>query len=157
MTGSGTRLPAVLVVSVTLAGCAGTPSDDGGFADEQRRVPVEGRMKNALPERAPAPVTPVKGEAPEDLVARLRSDVVARTGADPSEVHLVRDEAVVWSDGSLGCPEPGEAYPQFQVPGYRVVFELGGREYDYRCDDRGHARLCERPELQRTTPGRTTD
>jgi hypothetical protein len=157
MTGSRTGLPAVLVVSVTLAGCAGAQSDDGRFADERRRVIAEGRMKSPLPERAPAPVTPVKGEAPEDLVARLRSDVVARTGADPSEVHLVRDEAVVWSDGSLGCPEPGEAYPQFQVPGYRVVFELAGREYDYRCDDRGQARLCERPELERTAPGQPTD
>ena len=41
-------------------------------------------------------------------------------------MRLIRDEAVTWSDGSLGCPQPGEYYTQVLVPGYWIVFDVAG-------------------------------
>ena len=74
------------------------------------------------------------------------TDAAARAGVDPAEVTVVSAEAVTFPDGGLGCPEPGMMYTQVLTPGYRVVVEAGGREYDYRAGARGGAvRWCENP------------
>jgi len=55
---------------------------------------------------------------------------------------LVVAEAVTWPDGSLGCPEPGMFYTQMVVPGYRLIFGIDGKQFDYRMSARGDGRLC---------------
>jgi hypothetical protein len=82
---------------------------------------------------------------PDDLVEAMKADVVDRTGVDPATIDVARAEAVTWSDGSLGCPEPGMFYTQALVDGYHVVLEADGVEHDYRADDRGNFRLCKNP------------
>ena len=108
-----------------------------------RRLAVGQESTKPLPARVPQSQPPVTGEAPKDLLARVREDVLRRTGADPATLRVVRDESVTWSDGSLGCPRKGEAYPQMLVEGYWIVFEAAGRKYDYRADATGQFRLCE--------------
>jgi hypothetical protein len=54
----------------------------------------------------------------------------------------VRAESVVWSDGSLGCPEPGMEYTQALVNGYWVIVEAAGKKYDFRVGGGGSFRLC---------------
>ena len=80
------------------------------------------------------------------LPARLLGDIVAdaagRAGVDPSAVSVVSAEARTWSDGSLGCPQPGMYYTQALVDGYQVIVMAGGKEYDYRTARDGF-RLCE--------------
>jgi hypothetical protein len=85
----------------------------------------------------------VTGEGPRELVASIKADLVARTGAGESELAVVRSEEVIWNDGSLGCPIPGEFYTQAQVSGYWVVLEYNGVSYDYRAAASGFFRLCE--------------
>jgi hypothetical protein len=85
------------------------------------------------------------GEAPAELVEAMKADLADRLGIDPSAVVVVRAAAVVWSDGSWGCPEPGMAYTQALVPGYHVILGADGVEYDYRADDHGRFRLCGNP------------
>ncbi|MBP1464319.1 hypothetical protein EYB53_001230 [Candidatus Chloroploca sp. M-50] len=97
----------------------------------------------ATPVPIPPTAPPVTGEAPAELLERLLADVIARTGAEREAIVVVRDEAVVWSDGSLGCPEPGMMYTQALVEGYHVVFDVAGVFYDYRVDSRDAFRLCE--------------
>ena len=62
---------------------------------------------------------------------------------DLAAATVVTAEAVEWSDGSLGCPEPGMMYTQAITPGYHVVISVGGVEYDYRATDAGQVRLCQ--------------
>lgn len=83
------------------------------------------------------------GEAPADLLREILGDAEARTGVPTSEIVVVRDEQVEWNDGSLGCPQPGQAYTQAIVPGYWVVLDAAGTTLDYRTDDRGFFVLCE--------------
>lgn len=95
------------------------------------------------PEVQPPPI----GEQailPADLLARLVSDLAARTGSDPSAITLIGAEAVIWNDGSLGCPQPGMVYPQVLIEGYRVILRAGDRDYDYRIGKGGSFVLCER-------------
>ena len=68
-----------------------------------------------------------------------------RTGADREAINVLRDEAVVWRDGSLGCPKPGMMYTQALVEGYWVVLEHDGKTYDYRAGNRGYFVLCDQP------------
>ena len=56
---------------------------------------------------------------------------------------MVRAEAVLWNNGSLGCPKPGEFYIQIMINGYWVVLKVEGVEYDYRVSDKGSFKLCE--------------
>ncbi len=85
------------------------------------------------------------GEVPEAVLASIIEDAAHRTGADPATARIVRAEAVTWSDGSLGCPEPGMFYTQALVDGYWIVVELGGQTLDYRVGAHGAFRLCEVP------------
>ena len=118
----------LLLFASLVQGCAGSArASDDPADDRARREAVRGTVAKPLPERVSEPPAPVTGEAPVDLVARVREDVIRRTGAVPSAVKLVRDESVTWNDGSLGCPRPGEVYIQVAVPGFWIVFDVAGR------------------------------
>ena len=107
-----------------------------------------GGQGTALPPAHPVflePVpTPGSGTArvPEELLKAIVQDLAARTGTDPASIDVVQAEAVVWSDGSLGCPRPGLMYTQALEEGYRVVLRAAGQEFDYHAAQSGHFFLC---------------
>jgi hypothetical protein len=82
------------------------------------------------------------GALPARLVADIVTDAASRAGVERDAVTVVSAEARTWSDGSLGCPEPGMYYTQALVDGYQVIVSVGGKEYDYRAAGGGF-RLCE--------------
>jgi hypothetical protein len=100
---------------------------------------------------APVPPSaePVVGEVPADLKARIAADVEMRAGRPATDLELIRAEAITWSDGSLGCPQPGAFYTQALVDGYWIVWRASdGREWDYRATQRGTFILCENAPLR---------
>jgi hypothetical protein len=105
------------------------------------RTPTPRLLPQPLPVVEPG-ATP--GEVPEDLLRAIVNDLAARLEVTAEAVTLVRAEFVVWPDGSLGCPQPGFVYTQALVPGYRVVLQVGGQDYDYRVGQGGYFVLCER-------------
>jgi hypothetical protein len=90
-------------------------------------------------------VTPITGEAPAGLLDRIMDDLTGRLGIDPQQIEVIRAEAVLWPDGSLGCPKAGEYYTQAIVSGFWIVLEVGTERYDYRASEEGNFFLCERP------------
>ncbi|HET6648660.1 MAG TPA: hypothetical protein VFH79_00730 [Candidatus Limnocylindria bacterium] len=86
------------------------------------------------------------GEVPGDLLDAITSEAAERAGVEADEVAIITAEAVTWSDGSLGCPEPGMMYTQALVPGYRVVVEAGGEEMYFHASERGDFQFCENPK-----------
>lgn len=86
---------------------------------------------------------PVIGEVPADVMAKVTADLANRTGVDPATFTVVRAEQVIWPDGSLGCPKPGQVYIQVQTPGYWIVIQANGKTYDFRATQTGAAQLCE--------------
>jgi hypothetical protein len=70
------------------------------------------------------------------------ADAAKRTGLAPDALKVLSAEAVTWSDGSLGCPQPGMMYTQALVPGYRVRIEAGGQVLDYHAGRSGVPALC---------------
>jgi hypothetical protein len=101
---------------------------------------------SASPSQTPRPtralvlvpsVTPAAEEVPAKVIAQLKDDLQSRLGGLPEDLQVARSEAVVWNDGSLGCPQPGVMYTQSLVAGYWVVFESGQARYDYRVPQSG--------------------
>lgn len=86
---------------------------------------------------------PLSGEVPQDILDEIVSDIVERSGSARGDIQVIRAEAVVWNDGALGCPLPGEAYIQILIDGFWVVLKVEGIEYDYRVTDQGSFKLCE--------------
>lgn len=93
---------------------------------------------------APLPAgTPVTTAAVPKTVRRaVVADAARRFGVAESAVVLVRAEQVTWSDGSLGCAEPGGIYTQNLVPGFLIVARTGAGELAYHTDSRSLVKSC---------------
>ena len=85
-------------------------------------------------------------DGPEDMVAQAISDLAGRLRIPESEIEVVRSEEITWSDGSLGCPQPGMSYTQAMVDGHRVILGHAGRIYLYHAGQEGSPFLCESDE-----------
>ena len=135
----------VACASLTAA-CSSNSSDDAEPASvQQRRSVVEKQATPNTPQRAPsqdAGATEVTGEVPQQILALFRDDLARRALVKPETITVVSATEQQWSDGSLGCPKPGEMYPQMIVPGYRVVLQAGGQKYAYHSDQRGRFVVC---------------
>jgi hypothetical protein len=88
--------------------------------------------------------TPVTTAAiPKTVRRAVVADAAQHFNVAESAVVLVRAEQVTWSDGSLGCAEPGRMYTQNLVPGYLVVAKSAVGELAYHTDIHGlQARSC---------------
>ncbi len=87
---------------------------------------------------------------PDDSAAKLVDDAVAdlaaRLKVSADSIEVLRAEKVTWPDGSLGCPQPGRAYTQATVEGYRVILKHDGRAYLYHAGGDGPIFLCKSGE-----------
>lgn len=93
---------------------------------------------------APLPAgTPVAtASVPRAVRRAVVADAAKRFKVDESAVVLVRAEQITWSDGSLGCAEPGGVYTQNLVPGYLIVAKTESGELAYHTDSRALAKSC---------------
>jgi hypothetical protein len=73
------------------------------------------------------------------------ADLAAEEGVDEAAIEVVSADRVTWSDGSLGCPEPGGMYTQALVPGYRIVLAVDGTEVHYHGADGSAPSRCDDP------------
>lgn len=97
------------------------------------------------PDETPAATMPT-ADISEDAIAALVVMAAEDADATIDEVRVVSAEEVTWSDGSLGCPQPGMAYTQALVPGYRVVLEIDGKELYFHAAQGGEFRICDDPQ-----------
>lgn len=144
----------LLALVLLLAACgSGEPGDDtvAPGASSTTEGGSEGEATTTLPDRVdPSRVTvpettpPVTGEVPQGILDEILADASERAGVPVAEFTVRKSEAATWSDGSLGCPQPGELYTQAIVDGYWVeLVAPDGTVLDYRVGDGGDFRLCE--------------
>jgi hypothetical protein len=142
----------VVALATLNAGCNGSRDEiDGRRAAaeptsvESRRAVVENEGKQTSPQRAPSnepPVTQGSGEVPPQLLAIFQDDLARRALVKHDAITVVSATEQQWSDGAMGCPQPGQMYTQMIVPGYRVVMQAAGNSYAYHSDRRGHFIVC---------------
>jgi hypothetical protein len=75
------------------------------------------------------------------------ADLAERLTIDVGQIEVVEVKAMVWPDGSLGCPEPGVAYTQVQREGTLIRLRVGKRVYQYHSGGGRPPFLCEHPSL----------
>jgi len=82
------------------------------------------------------------GRVPQDLMDAVFDDLLERVSVGREAISIEQAGAVVWRDGSLGCPQPGMMYTQALVPGYQIVLIVGDETFDYHASEGGHFVLC---------------
>ena len=93
------------------------------------------------PLKKPAMIEPIKGS--ETALAAAKADLAQQTGVPIEEIGLISIEAVDWSDTSLGCPQEGFMYAQVITPGYLMVLEADGQQYEYHTDQTTNVVQCQ--------------
>lgn len=92
-------------------------------------------LSQAQPAATPVAAPPV---APDALIAAIADDL----GLSESDVQVLITEPREWPDASLGCPEPGHAYADVITPGYLIVVQAGGEEFEFHTDERETVVRC---------------
>lgn len=124
---------ALLVVS----GCSTAASSDHASLTPASELPSQGPVSGAT-------LGPTSS-LPAAITDPVFAAIAGLAGVPIDQVMLVSAEAVTFPDGSLGCPEPGMAYTQAVVDGYRIVATAAGTTYDYRGSGPGTFRRCTNP------------
>lgn len=87
------------------------------------------------------------GEVPDDIMEAVMASLSGELEDPETSIEVIRAEAVVWPDGSLGCPEPGVSYTQALVDGYHIELAVDDRVFDYRVGSVDNFKLCQ-PNLR---------
>lgn len=108
--------------------------------------PMSGDSDPAAGDAADDPEASVAGSASAgDLrpdVAAARKDLAGRLGVAEDEIEFVEHRNVTWSDGAIGCPEPGMMYTQALVPGIWIHFRVAGEDHVYHGTRGGEPFYC---------------
>lgn len=78
------------------------------------------------------------------LVDLVVADLSGRLNIPKEQIAVREVLEKEWNDSSLGCPRPGYAYLMVITPGYQIILEAGGQQYDYHTDTRANFVLCEK-------------
>ena len=106
-------------------------------ADRRYRVHVSGSTaivcsKPLLQREAKRPMTNARGL--DLMIAKARTDLIQRVGADPQKIRLLGTQPQRWDDNGLGCPRTDEEIRAQPVNGYRLTFSYRSRVYTYHTD-----------------------
>jgi hypothetical protein len=126
---------AALALAVSAAGCTAAAGEGAPPVPPQREIPMN--------------------QPPASVAEAVLADAAKRTGMARASLVLESVQAVTWSDGSLGCPQPGMNYTMALVPGYRIRVRAGEQLLDYHASRRGYFVLC--PEGRAVDPLGSTD
>ncbi len=112
------------------------------------------------------PATPIQSgrvDAPpgtrvtaEAIAAAVRADAAQMLQLADAATLSVAVESVTWSDGSLGCPQPGMMYTQALVPGWRVIVGDGRTSLRYHASANGAWVRCPAGSARDPLPGAAT-
>ncbi|MBN2044422.1 MAG: hypothetical protein JW757_05320 [Anaerolineales bacterium] len=93
------------------------------------------------------PTTPSQAsQGLKDLIERAEQDLASRLSIDATEISVVEAREVVWSNSSLGCPQPGMAYADVLTPGYLIVLQAKNFNFEYHASTGTELIFCQNPE-----------
>ena len=126
--------------------------------------PTDSPRREAPPSRIPAVALETvhpKGQPvstaimPRAVRRAVVTDAARRFQVAEDAVVLANAESVTWSDGALGCPQPGYSYTQALVPGFRVSATTAAGRLLSHTDNSGNIVTCGLPLRPSQKPGAT--
>ena len=138
-----TQLTMIVLLSALLLAACGAPSAPPNVPTSPPSIPTS--APSVLPTMPASPLDPNSGSSTgpaagqDAAVANSRQDLAERLNIDPSVITVVSVEAVDWPDGCLGVQTPGVMCTMVITPGYRVILEANGKQYEYHTNASGDA------------------
>lgn len=128
-TKSCVAIAVAIAVPIITTGC-NIPADIG---NDPKTVTLDGKVQTMSAEHSPIAELAVQTLA-EDMNIPISS----------IEVDTVR--TIEWRDGSIGCPEPGQAYAQVITPGHKITLRVGDQLH-FVHEANGRAAVCRRSKV----------
>ena len=127
-------LALLALLALLLASCGRPlpPTPEPGTSTPTRPGPGV----SPLPEPGISPISPLP-RPPVGILQAAVTHLAGELGISRDNVAVVSFEPVEWSDTSLGCPLPGMVYAQVITPGYMVLLEAAGQQYEIHTDRTG--------------------
>jgi len=124
-----------LLFTLTLVGLLAAACGGPGVSDLPTTEPT-----STQPAPTTTPVPPTSTHIPVDIPPAQRAAVqalAAALGLSVDQIKLVSIEAVDWPDACLGIAQPGIVCAQVVMPGFIIVLEAQGRQYEYHTNADG--------------------
>jgi hypothetical protein len=97
-------------------------------------------LRSSLPAgQQPAPGGAEAPAIPPDLVNRAAEWLAKELNVSVKDLTLVSAEHFEWTDSCFGLGGPAESCLQAITPGWRMVAEAPGKQYEVRTDESGSA------------------
>lgn len=79
------------------------------------------------------------GEAtpPPQAVLEVMNQLSQELNVSVDQIEVVEFEQVDWPDACLGIPQENQMCAQVVTPGFRVVLEVDGQQYEFRSNQDG--------------------
>lgn len=87
--------------------------------------------------------------AAKPAVQEALADFAARLDVEQDAITVLTYAEVTWSDGSLGCPQPGMQYTQALVPGQQLILSVADSaqsDASYHAGKNGTFKYCASPQ-----------
>lgn len=81
----------------------------------------------------------------QDVAEQAMTELAEKLSIQKDQITLISVQSVVWSDSSLGCPQPDMYYLMVLTDGYRVVLAVEDQPYYYHANQKGYGVICESP------------
>lgn len=94
--------------------------------------------------KAPCVIQVCSGEN-QDLILAVVNDLAKKLQVNKDTIIFNDITETNWSNGSLGCPKPGEMYTQAVVLGYEINLTHGNKKYSYHTNRSNGFVTCDNP------------
>jgi hypothetical protein len=81
----------------------------------------------------------------QNLIEKAKEDLTQRLSISTIQINVVDAKEVIWSNSSLGCPQPGMLYAEVLTPGYLIRLNANDQDYEYHAGKGSAIFYCENP------------
>jgi len=81
----------------------------------------------------------------QSMIDKAKDDLAQRLSISTTQINIIEAKEVTWSNSSLGCPQPGMGYADVLTPGYLILLNANGQDYEYHAGKAGSLTYCENP------------
>ena len=145
-----TQLAVVLsVVLLAASGCASSDTPEDATSSSPAASPTAASTQaSGTASTMPSPgadATDYDYLRTRPAVAAAIADTATREDVAPEEVVIAAWSPVTWDDGSIGCPQKGQAYTQALVDGELLLLRVGTGLFQYHASEGGPFAACANP------------